>query len=80
VLVNLKLAPDKAEDSCQIYDPKDVWNSKKYNEINEVHREYCEEIKQSVVPNDIEQRGVNLFLPELECLPGGQPIQLDQRI
>ena len=80
MLVSSNLVPDKAEDSRQIYDSKDVWYSKKYNDIDEVHREYGEEIKQSVVPNDIEQRGVNLFLPELECLPGCHPIQLDQRI
>jgi len=80
VLVSSNLASNKAKDSRQIYDPKDVRNSKKYNDIDEVHREYGEEIKKSVVPNDIEKRGVNLFLPEFECLPGGQPIQLDRII
>jgi hypothetical protein len=68
------LAPDKAGDSRQIYDLKDVRNSKKYNDIDEIHREYGEEVKQSIVPNHIEKRDVNLFLPEFECLPGGQPI------
>jgi len=71
VLVSLNLALVKVGDSRQIYAPKGVRDVMKYNDIYEVHGEYGEEIKQPFLPHGIEQRGVNLLLPEL---PGGQPI------
>jgi len=80
VLVSSNLAPNKVEDLHQIYDPKNVQNHERCNDIDEVHREYGEEVKQSVMPNDIEKRCVNLFLSEFECLPSGQPIRLNQII
>jgi len=58
----------------QIYGTKGLRKSQKYDHVDQVHREYGKEIKESVAPNDIEQRSVDLSLPVLIRLPSGQPI------